>query len=201
MIDRKKKIRITQIILLIFGSLVIIFTYVVREKSSQETIIPKATQEKIKKQLGDQANNSDVFFKIRYSGLDLAGNRYILKAEEAITNKNNQKLVNLKFVEAIFYFKDDSILQVWSDEGVYNNETLDMSFRRDVKAIYEGSKLFAQKADYSNSKSFLTISEKVKVIDSMGTMVADKLLFDIKKQTLNIASVNDGKVNANINLK
>ncbi len=201
MIDRKKKIRISQIILLIFGSLVIIFTYVIREKSSQETIIPKATQEKIKKQLGDQENNSDVFFKIRYSGLDLAGNRYILKAEEAITNKNNQKLVNLKLVEAIFYFKDDSILQVWSDEGVYNNETLDMSFRRDVKAIYEGSKLFAQKADYSNSKSFLTISEKVKVIDSMGTMVADKLLFDIKKQTLNIASVNDGKVNANINLK
>ncbi len=32
-------------------------------------------------------------------------------------------------------------------------------------------------------------------------MVADKLLFDIKKQKLNIASFNDGKVNANINLK
>ena len=60
--------------------------------------------------------------------------------------------------------------------GLYNNKTLDMGFK-DVKAIYEGSKLFAQKANYSNSKSFLTISEKVKVIDSMGTMVADKLLF------------------------
>ena len=34
-----------------------------------------------------------------------------------------------------------------------------------------------------------------------GTMVADKLLFDIKKQTLNIASFNDNKINANINLK
>ena len=32
-------------------------------------------------------------------------------------------------------------------------------------------------------------------------MVADKLLFDIKKQTLDIASVKDGKVNADINLK
>jgi len=35
----------------------------------------------------------------------------------------------------------------------------------------------------------------------MGTMVADKLLFDIKKQTLKIASFKDGKVNANINIK
>ena len=32
-------------------------------------------------------------------------------------------------------------------------------------------------------------------------MTADKLYFDIKKQTLNIASFNDKKINANINLK
>ena len=81
MIDRKK-IRIAQIILLIFGSLIIIFTYVIKEKSTQETIIPKATQEKIKKQLGDQTNNSDIFYNIEYSGLDLVGNRHILKAKE-----------------------------------------------------------------------------------------------------------------------
>ena len=54
---------------------------------------------------------------------------------------------------------------------------------------------------FSNSKSFLTISEKVVINDIRGTMFADKLLFDIKKQTLNIASFNDGKINANLNLK
>ena len=32
-------------------------------------------------------------------------------------------------------------------------------------------------------------------------MVADKLLFDIKKKKLNIASFNDGKINANVKLK
>ena len=76
-----------------------------------------------------------------------------------------------------------------------------MEFQENVKAKYEGSELFAQKAEYSNSKSFLTISEMVKIIDIRGTMVADKLLFDIKKQTLNIASFKNGKVNANVNLK
>ena len=76
-----------------------------------------------------------------------------------------------------------------------------MNFDGNVKANYEGSELFAQKAEYSNSKSFLTISNNVKIKDIRGTMVADKLLFDIKKQTLNIASFNDGKINANINLK
>ena len=45
------------------------------------------------------------------------------------------------------------------------------------------------------------LSKNVKIIDTRGTMVADKLLFDIKNKTLNIASFDDGKINANINLK
>ena len=76
-----------------------------------------------------------------------------------------------------------------------------MTFEKNVKAIYEESELFAQKAEYSNSNSYLIISDGVKIKDKKGTMFADKLLFDIKKQTLNIASFNDGKINANINLK
>ena len=45
------------------------------------------------------------------------------------------------------------------------------------------------------------ISNEVKVKDYRGTMFADKLFFDIKKQTLNIASTSSGNVNANVNLK
>ena len=76
-----------------------------------------------------------------------------------------------------------------------------MSFSGDVEAVYEDSLLYAQKAEYSNSESYLEISEKVKINDTKGTMVADKLFFDIKKQTLNIASFEDKKVNTNITLK
>ena len=76
-----------------------------------------------------------------------------------------------------------------------------MNFEKNVEASYAGSELSAQKAEYSNSKSYLIISDKVRVKDARGTMVADKLLFDIKKKTLNIASFNDGKINANVTLK
>ena len=199
--DRKKQLRLIQICLLILGSLVIIFTYFDRERHSNEQIISKENQEKIKNQLRKNNKEGDIFFNIEYSGLDLAGNRYILKSKEAFSEKSDQKIVNMTSVEATFYFKDGTILNVWSEQGVYNNKSLDMKFSGNVKAIYEGSKLFAQKAEYSNSKSFLTISEKVKISDARGTMIADKLLFDIKKQTLEIASFTDNKINANINLK
>ena len=76
-----------------------------------------------------------------------------------------------------------------------------MNFKKNVKATYEGSELFAQEAEYSNVESFLTIADQVRVNDSKGTMFADKLLFDIKEKKLNIASFNNQKINANINLK
>ena len=107
----------------------------------------------------------------------------------------------MKFVEVNFYFKDETILNVFSDEGIYNNKTLDMIFEKNVKAYYEGSELLADKADYSNLNSYLTISDNVIVNDQRGTLAADKLLFDIKKQNLTIISFNNNKINANVNLK
>ena len=201
MIDRKKKLRIIQLVLLTLGLLIIFLTYVQNQRSLEDEIVSSEIQNKIKKQLENQSDEADSFYNIEYTGLDLAGNRYILKSEEASSNRESQEIVNMKFVEAKFYFKDDTVLQVKSDFGIYNNKTLDMNFKGNVIASYEGSQLFAQKAEYSNSKGYLIISDKVKINDKRGTMVADKLLFDIKKQTLNIASGNDDKINANLNLK
>ena len=200
MIKRKKKIIFAQITLFILGVFIIIYTYY-NKRESTELIIP-SNQKKIVNTLNNQENvNEDIFYNIKYSGIDLAGNRYILTSKEAINNKNNPELVDMKSVEVKFYFKDETVLNVLSDSGVYNNKTLDMVFEKNVKAFYEGSELLADKANYSNLNSFLTISDNVIVTDKKGTVVADKLLFDIKKQNLNIISFNNNKINAKIEVK
>ena len=200
MIDRKKKIKIIQVTLLLVGMLIIFFTYIKRENISDDKIISSEAQKKIKRQMESQSEQ-DIFYNIEYSGLDLAGNRYILKASEATTDKSNQDIINMKSATAIFYFKDGTVLNVSSNTGIYNNKTLDMFFSENVEASYIESTLFADKAEYSNSESFLTITNNVIIEDSRGTMIADKLFFDIKKQTLKIAAFKDNKINANIKLK
>lgn len=199
--DRKKKLRLIQSFLLLIGILVIFFSYIDRRDVVNNEIISKEVQEKIAQQLDTQSENTDTFYNIEYSGFDLEGNRYILKAEEATKNKSNQELIKMFKVDTSFFFKDGTILKVFSDEGTYNNKTLDMNFYKNVKGFYQGSEVYAQKAEFSNSKSFLKISNNVKMIDIKGTMDADELIFDIKKKTLNIESFNDKKINANINLK
>ena len=196
--ERKKKLRLFQTILLIVGIIIIFIIYTDKGLFLNKKINQKTTTLIENETTGQKEN---IFYNIEYSGLDLAGNRYIIKSKEATTNASNQEIVNMKFVESFFYFKDDTVLKVKSDYGTYNNKTLDMFFNSNVKANYQNSVLFAENAEYSNSENFLSISGKVKIEDFKGTMFADKLLFDIKKHKLNITSFNDDKINANLNLK
>tara|TARA_B100000242_G_scaffold261267_1_gene207024 strand:+ start:47 stop:658 length:612 start_codon:yes stop_codon:yes gene_type:complete len=201
---RKRKLKLIQITLIILGFIIIFLTYSQNYQNDQrKEILSKDAKNKISKELESKKNNSEgnKFFNIEYSGFDLSGNRYILKSKEATTNPSDEELIFMEGVKATFYFKDDTVLQVLSKSGIYNNKTLDMKFKENVKAVYENSKLLANEAEYSNSLGFLTISDNVRVDDARGNLIADKLFFDIKKQTLNIDSFNDGKINANINIK
>ncbi|OUV60663.1 MAG: hypothetical protein CBC88_02170 [Candidatus Pelagibacter sp. TMED128] len=201
MIDRKKKLRLIQSFLLIFALLAIYLTYYQKETDETKEIISSSSKEKLK-ELSSQDNSEkkDMFFDIEYSGIDLNGNRYLLKSEEANLDGIKPEIVYMKIVNAIFYFKDDTTLYVWADSAVYNNKTLDIKFEDNVRANYLESKLFADKADYSNTDNYLSIYENVKINDKRGNLIADKLLFDITKQKLDITSFNDGRINANINL-
>ena len=195
MIERKKRIRIIQIVLFILGILIIYFTYYNKELSNIQQTSKKVINENI-----SDKEDEDVFFNIEYTGLDLNGNRYLLKSKEARLDEQKPEVVYMKDGSAIFYFKDNTMLYVWSDIGTYNNKNFDMKFDTNVKADYMNSKLFAEKAHYSNSENFLSIYENVRIKDIRGNLIADKLLFDINKQNLAITSFNDGKINANVKL-
>ena len=201
--ERKKKLRIIQLSLLFLGLCIILFTYSENKNIVQKKeILPKTTKEKINKELKGENQNDEanVFYNISYSGIDLSGNRYVLKSKIAKTRLENDEIIDMTEVEAVFYFKDNTKLNVSSKFGQYNNKTLDMSFKKNVKANYQKSVLFSEAAEYSNSKSLLTISDKVRVIDTRGNLKADKLLFDLKNQTLNISSVKSNNINAKVNL-
>lgn len=199
MIKRENKIKIFQTFLLLVCGLVVFLTYFNNNEEQKENIISSVDKKKIKKS-NINSDQVDIFYKIRYSGLDLQGNRYVLTSEEAIIDKNIKEIVNMNKVNAIFYFKDNTKLIIDSDKGVYNNKTLDMTFEKNVKANYEQSELFGEKIVYLNSERTLEVSENVKLIDERGKMSADKLLFDLETKKVDISSYKDA-INTNIFLK
>jgi len=200
MIERKKKLRFIQLVLFFFGIVILYLAYYVPNQVTNSEILKQKSEKEKSKILEGQNDRGDIFLNVEYAGLDLNGNRYLIKSKQAYLDKENPEIVYMQVVESIFYFKDNTNLYIWADEGIYNNKTLDMKFRINVKANYLNSKLFAEKVDYSNSDSFLSIYENVKINDIKGNLIADKLVFDITEQNLNITSFNDGKVKTNIKL-
>ena len=202
MITRKEKIYTIQILFLLAGLFILIYTYKGKNASTVSQTTLATDQNKTDLQNAEKDNEgNDVFYNIKYSGLDLAGNRYILSAKKAITDKTNQEIINMNFVDAVFYFKDGTELNVSSKNAIYNNKTLDIIFTKNVEAIYEKNKLFSQKAEYSNSKNYVIISNDLRIESEKGNLFADNLFFDMQKGTLNVSSLEDNKVNAFINLK
>ena len=206
MIERRRKIRIFQLGLFSFGILALVYTYYNFDKNikNQDTFIKSEIKEKLNSRIQNtKKDNSagDIFYNIQYSGLDLQGNRYILKSKEAFTEKNNQELVKMKDVVANFYFKDNTGLVITSQNGTYNNKTLNMTFEENVEALYQENKLNANKAEYINSENILVITGNVKVASQNGDLVADKLFFDVKNQELKISSFKNNKINVNISNK
>ena len=202
--ERRKKLRIIQISLLALGLFIFFITYFNDNKSSPKKVIVSQNlknkiEEDAQKNL-DKEENINAFYNIQYSGLDISGNRYVLKSKEARTTESRNELINMIGVDAIFYFKDDTILYVKSNNALYNNITLDTKFFNGVEATYEESELSAKEAEYSNSKNFITITNNVKINDPKGNLYADKLFFDIKNKNLSITSFKNSKINANIDL-
>lgn len=200
--DRKKKIRLIQFFFFIAGFIMIIGTYLSKRSVDKEEIISSNLQEEISKKIKEKkTSDKNKFYNVRYSGLDLEGNRYTIISKEAINSDLNPEIVIMNGVSATFYFKDNTRLNVTSEKGEYNNKTLDIRFDKNIEALYQNGKLSAGKAEFSNSNSYLTVSEKVKVVDPKGSIFADKLVFDLNTKKLNIISNAENVIRSNVKIK
>ena len=142
--------------------------------------------------------SKNTFENVEYKGIDLRGNRYVIKSEKAEFDVNNPELIDMKVMTAIFYFKDGSVLKVNGDYGKYNNETYDMEFRNNIVANYQNDIVYADNLDYFNTKNLLTIYGNVRGESIKGNITGDKVKIDLSKKTLDISMFDEKQINVNV---
>ena len=192
MTSRKKRIFIIQILLFITATLLIYYTYYYNKGNQTQSVIKEP--ETAKNQKVDDPN-VNIFNDVEYWGRDGVGNRYVVRSEIADFDIDKPELINMKIMEAVFYFKDGTILKVRGDYGTYNNKTNDMKFRENIKAGYQENNLFADNLDFLNSKSLVNVYGNVRTDNNQGSMSADKLRFDLSSRVLDISMFDEDKVN------
>jgi hypothetical protein len=187
--SRKKNLLLIQITIFLIASGLLYNTY--RNKNVEvETVI---------KQQAETAPNTNSFTDIEYSGFDLTGNRYVIKAERAEFKTVTPEIINMKEVFAKFYLKDNTILTVVSDETLYNNVTLDMDFKKNVKSDYLTHTLFSDLLSYSNSKGKLIATGNVRGESiEKGEFIADNVEYDLTEKVLKLSMFGNKRVNMKI---
>jgi len=184
--SRKKNILLIQLTIFLIAVALLYSTYLSKNEKTENFV-------KIEVETSPKTNS---FNDIEYSGFDLTGNRYVLNAVQADFKTETPELINMKEVIAKFYLKDDTVLSVVSDEGLYNNVTLDMDFRGNVEADYMTHSLFSDLLSYSNTNSKLIATGNVygESIEK-GEFIADNVEYDLADKTLNFSMFGSKQVN------
>jgi hypothetical protein len=188
-IGRKRNILLIQLTIFFVAVALLYNTYLNKNKK-KETFV------QIESETNPDVNS---FTDIEYSGFDLTGNRYVLKAGKADFKTETPELINMKEVIAKFYLKDETVLTVTSDEGLYNNITLDMDFRENAKANYLTHSLVSDLLSYSNSNSKLIATGNVQGESiEKGEFTADNVEYNLADKILNFSMFGGKQVNVKL---
>ncbi len=187
-----------QLGLIFLGLLIIFFTYF----SSFKT---KKTSEKdqdmkiVKEEFSEEEINK--FENVEYEGIDNSGNRFVIGSKFAEFEQDKPEEINMEMIKCTFYFKDQTVLTIVSDRGLYNNITNDMKFSENVKMDYLENTLFSDRAIFNNYENQLLIAGNVNGHSPETNLKADQLDFDLNTKNLKISMYNEKRVNIKTKLK
>jgi len=190
---RKKQLKIIGL-----GLIVIFIVYFVYPTIN--TFRLKLTSKNIKPTEGTESN---VFENISYIGVDSSGKQYNVRAKLASIDKDNQDLISLKIVDSDFLLKDGSVVKITSMSGIFNKNTNDIIYEKNVKVEQKDGVVTANRAEYLVKSNNIFVSGNV-IADFVETdaktkkrrtsqIKADKVIIDTFKKNVEVVMEEKGK--------
>jgi len=188
--DRKKQIYIS-----VAALIVIIIVYI---------IYPAVNEYRLKK-LSKNITPSEIIASntvenISYTGTDLSGKQYNIRARLAGIQSDNQDIINLIDVDSDFLLKDGTVIKASSEKGIFNKNTNDVLFEVKVKIIYLSDTITCNKAEFLGKSNFIAISGNViaNLVDKndkkkSSKLMADSLVYDTLKKSAIMETVDKTK--------
>ncbi len=162
---------ILAIIILFYYSF--IFEKNLDEISSEENL--KKKEIVINKEIAEELVN------IEFNSYDEEGNSYYINAEKAVIELDDKKknLVKLYGVVSIINIKTRGIINIYSENAVYNKINHDTSFYNNVRAEYLDSWMISQNLDVNFTEKKTIIYNNVIYKNDQISLNTDKIFFNM----------------------
>ena len=189
---RQQKI---QLMLIFIGFLLILLTYFYyphrdKQKISEDTSIQKEDEKII--------NKGTTFENVEYKGIYDFDKTFLVKSEEAYIINEEPDIVNMTNMHVILYLSDGRIVNIRSNEGMYNKITHDCFFEGNVEATDGETEIFSDNLSLSATKNFVEIYNNVYLNYPTGSLMADKIDYDFETKNFKVSMFNDGKVKVKV---
>ena len=186
---------IIQILALI---LIIVSIYIVGTKLFFED--PYLSEIKIEntKNLSEKPTNIDsekvtelsLIENLQYKSIDSMGNEYIINCESAVSNIEDENILNLKKVNAIVYIKNKAPIFIDSDFAIYNKNSFNTNFYGNVKVINDITKILSENLDLIYEDNLVNLYNIKEVFYDKTKLIADNVKFNLLTKDINI-NMND----------
>lgn len=174
-----KKLTIyNKFLLIIFFLTIIYYSYNLYFNTGIIKISDQEKTEIIKKIKTKKETTS--FKNVEYRSKDFK-KKFIITGEEAIINKKEKDIVNLKKVKSYVTLKDKSQLQIFSDHALYDQAKKNIFFKGNVRIFNKDYNISSKKASYISKKNLIEINDDVIFKKKLSIIYADL----IKVNTIN----------------
>ena len=127
---------------------------------------------------------------LQYKSIDSLGNEYIINCESAVSNIEDENVLNLKKVNAIVYIKNKAPIFINSDFAIYNKNTFNTNFYGNVKVVNDITKILSQNLDFIYEDSLVNLYNIKEVFYDKTKLIADTIKFDLITKDISI-NMND----------
>jgi LPS export ABC transporter protein LptC len=140
----------------------------------------------IEERINENSSNHQIK-NLKYENSLNNNNKYIITSEQSeILSVDQNELVSMKKVNAIFHDKDGKLLTVTSDEALYNNFTLETKFKNNVKISFLDYEIISNNMDIDFQNNLIKIFSSVKFNGNKGYGETDNLLINLVTREIDL---------------
>tara|TARA_B100001123_G_C15059451_1_gene926960 strand:- start:314 stop:895 length:582 start_codon:yes stop_codon:yes gene_type:complete len=187
MINRKT----IQITLLFIGFILILSTYFLYPKITQQEVLESEIIDESFKTTDEESNK---FENVEYKGMYNLNKPFTVKSKSAYILNEEPDLVYMSKMHVTIYMDDGRVVVITSDEGKYNKSTYDCYFINNVKATDGDTKVLSKNLDLLSSENTAQVYNDVILTNESGSLKADKVDYNFDTKYYKVSMFKDERV-------
>ena len=192
-------VKIIQLLLASIGVFLILITYFfVPEKFGKNIKEQKQVVEKNKDTIIIDNKEANLFDNVEYKGVYNINNFFTVQSKKAYILKEKPDEVYMTDMLVILNLNNGKVVNINSDNGIYNKINYNCYFENNVKATDGETVILSDNLDLLSDEDYASVYNNVILTSSRGSLSADKVNYDFENEVYKISMYNENLIKVKV---